>query len=262
MALRETFASRLKQMRNEKNMSFAELGKALGVSSVSLGYYERGERVPDIEVMLNICRFFKVTSDYLIGLTNNRTPENANIGDITGLSDLAITVMKFYKYCYESEDKITLPIRDTLPIINYLLENEAYQYAFWSSDVHDLLGYKNTDENDILDYDFPYEHSEHNDTTNDSIDIISKIRKYFTNPYSDNIIFLSSEGNLLSENDYKNLPHEKRNKMITYELIKQSELIEAAFLLDVNTTIKNAQKEWLSQKNKRGVPNGNNNEEK
>ena len=66
------FSERLKVLREEKGLSYQKLGEILGVSGVSLGYYERGERVPDIHTLQNVCSFFNVTSDYMIGLSDCR----------------------------------------------------------------------------------------------------------------------------------------------------------------------------------------------
>lgn len=66
------FSERLKELREEKCLSYQKLGEKLGVSGVSLGYYERGERVPDIHTLQNVCSFFNVTSDYMIGLSDFR----------------------------------------------------------------------------------------------------------------------------------------------------------------------------------------------
>lgn len=117
MYKRVTFANRLKTLRMERHLSYAGLAKKLGVSSVSLGYYEREERVPDIEVMYHICRYFNVTSDYLIGLTDNRTPEAAAIGDATGLSDLAIDSLQRHKNKGELDN--------TIDVINFIIEHNT-----------------------------------------------------------------------------------------------------------------------------------------
>lgn len=70
MEVKTTFATRLKELREAKNMNCTQLAKKLGVSSASLGYYERSERVPDIEILSKICKFFNVSADYLLGISN------------------------------------------------------------------------------------------------------------------------------------------------------------------------------------------------
>lgn len=67
---RKIFSKRLKELREENNMSCAALATRIGVTGASLGYCERGERVPDIETTQKICCVLGVTSDYLIGLSD------------------------------------------------------------------------------------------------------------------------------------------------------------------------------------------------
>lgn len=61
---------RLRELRNEKEITQSELGKILNLSQRSISQYELGIRFPD-EVVLNlIADFFDVSLDYLFGRTN------------------------------------------------------------------------------------------------------------------------------------------------------------------------------------------------
>lgn len=60
------FSDRLKELRG--NRSLQEVADAIGISRVSLGYYETGSRKPDIEMLYKICKYYNVSSDYLIGI--------------------------------------------------------------------------------------------------------------------------------------------------------------------------------------------------
>ena len=62
------FAERLKDLRKENNLSTIQLGNALGVGDSTISRWENGLRVPSIDHLYNIATFFKVSSDYLIGL--------------------------------------------------------------------------------------------------------------------------------------------------------------------------------------------------
>lgn len=72
---RKVFAARLRELREANNMSCAALAEKIGVTGASLGYYERGERVPDIETAQKLCGVFGVTSDYLLGLSDTPSPD-------------------------------------------------------------------------------------------------------------------------------------------------------------------------------------------
>lgn len=57
---------RIRRLREEKDLSQAELGKLLNISSASLSQYERGMRNPDYETLIKIANYFNVTTDYLL----------------------------------------------------------------------------------------------------------------------------------------------------------------------------------------------------
>lgn len=61
------FAHRLKNLRNQLNLSQEELGKMLGVSKVSISKYENGLQHPDLEKLLQLSDIFGVSIDYLLG---------------------------------------------------------------------------------------------------------------------------------------------------------------------------------------------------
>ena len=77
-------------MRKERGLSQAELAAELDISRTSVNLYESASRAPDITVLARYASFFSVTSDYLLGLSDNRTSENAAVGDKLGLSDKSI----------------------------------------------------------------------------------------------------------------------------------------------------------------------------
>jgi len=57
----------LKELREEKELSQAELGKEIGVKQTTISQYERGLREPDFQTLKRLCDFFAVTADYLLG---------------------------------------------------------------------------------------------------------------------------------------------------------------------------------------------------
>lgn len=60
----------LRELRIQKGLTQAELSKALQVSASSIGMYEQGRREPDNETLGRIANFFNVTTDYLLGRTD------------------------------------------------------------------------------------------------------------------------------------------------------------------------------------------------
>lgn len=62
---------KLKILRLEKGLSLQELADKFNVGKTTIANYERGDRKPDYEMIIKFCKFFDVTSDYLLGLTDD-----------------------------------------------------------------------------------------------------------------------------------------------------------------------------------------------
>ena len=62
------FSERLKELREEKNLTQEELGKAINTNIITISRWERGVRTPNINSLETLANFFKVTAGYLIGL--------------------------------------------------------------------------------------------------------------------------------------------------------------------------------------------------
>lgn len=62
-----TFGQRLKMLRQERGLSQEEMGRAVGVSSRVIGYYEADERFPKSrETLIAFAEAFSVSLDYLL----------------------------------------------------------------------------------------------------------------------------------------------------------------------------------------------------
>lgn len=64
------FAERLKELREERNLSQNDLAKEVNISVACISIWENNLRVPNIDSIIILCKFFKCSSDYLIGLTD------------------------------------------------------------------------------------------------------------------------------------------------------------------------------------------------
>ncbi len=62
------FAERLKELREDEGLSLQNLAKKIGYSDVAIGRWEREERIPNIEALVAVAKYFKVSTDYLCGL--------------------------------------------------------------------------------------------------------------------------------------------------------------------------------------------------
>ena len=63
-------AERLKELRIQKKLSILELSKFLGVSDATICRWENGKADIKSDDIITISKFFDVSADYLIGLTD------------------------------------------------------------------------------------------------------------------------------------------------------------------------------------------------
>ncbi len=71
-----TFAERLRSLRDQKGLTQDGLASALGVSRSTIGGYEAPskEREPDFAIVCRLAAFFGVSTDYLLGLSDDPSP--------------------------------------------------------------------------------------------------------------------------------------------------------------------------------------------
>lgn len=63
---------RLKELREKKRLNQEGLALKLSVSQSTISAYEVGERTPDLKTLVTIAKFFDVSIDYLVGLSEER----------------------------------------------------------------------------------------------------------------------------------------------------------------------------------------------
>ena len=69
------FGRRLAEEMKRRNITNQELADAIYVSVSAISGYRTGRRVPSMDHVVRICKTISVSSDYLLGIT-----ENAKIG--------------------------------------------------------------------------------------------------------------------------------------------------------------------------------------
>ena len=65
-----TFCENLKALRAEKGIGQVELANAIDVSKGIISLWENGLREPKLSNLITLARFFEVSLDYLVGLTD------------------------------------------------------------------------------------------------------------------------------------------------------------------------------------------------
>lgn len=62
------YGQRIKDCRQERGLTQAQLAELLSATQSTVGKYEREELQPNIDVLIKICKIFGVSADYLLGL--------------------------------------------------------------------------------------------------------------------------------------------------------------------------------------------------
>ncbi len=68
----EIFAQRLKALRKEQRRTSKELSEYLAVSQRAYLYYESATNYPDVAGLIKLADFFSVSTDYLLGRSDER----------------------------------------------------------------------------------------------------------------------------------------------------------------------------------------------
>lgn len=65
------FSERLQKLRNRTELSQKDFGAIIGASRDQISNWEQGRGEPDIETITKIADQYKITTDYLLGRTDN-----------------------------------------------------------------------------------------------------------------------------------------------------------------------------------------------
>lgn len=147
MTTGDLFAKRLTQLRKEKDLKRQQVADDLCITRASLEFYEKGKRKPDIEMTARIAKYYNVSADYLLGLSEGKKIDNElqAICKYTGLSDIVIDRMfnntkknNPYNLAYllNTIGNNTKTIKDFYYLVSHIVEFEVAAKRYY-----DLLAY-------------------------------------------------------------------------------------------------------------------------
>ena len=65
---------RLKDLREDNNLTQAALAELLHVKQNTYSQYENGQRQIPIDCLIRLARYYSVSTDYILGLTKEKRP--------------------------------------------------------------------------------------------------------------------------------------------------------------------------------------------
>ena len=64
------YRTRLKNVREDRDLTQAQIGRLLNKSQQGYNHIENGRAELKIEDLIILCKFYKLSSDYMIGLSD------------------------------------------------------------------------------------------------------------------------------------------------------------------------------------------------
>ena len=88
---------KIRILREQKGITQVELAKKLGLTRAGVNAWEMGISVPSTQYIVELARFFNVSTDYLLGLSRTATIS------VEGLSDKQIASLLEIIECYKQK---------------------------------------------------------------------------------------------------------------------------------------------------------------
>lgn len=67
------YTKRLYDLRTDNDLKQEDVAKVLKITTQAYGMYENKKRSLPIESLIILCRFYGVSSDYILGLSDDKT---------------------------------------------------------------------------------------------------------------------------------------------------------------------------------------------
>ena len=131
----DKFGIRFKEERKKKNLTQQDLATLFHLDKSSISKYENGHQRPEMETLINICDYFGVSVEYLVGQTDKKE-KNINKTDVNNITNLIeIDNNKMVKIPVLGAIKAGIPMFAEDNIIGYeyvhqeeLMQGEKYFY--------------------------------------------------------------------------------------------------------------------------------------
>ncbi|EAG7674311.1 XRE family transcriptional regulator, partial [Listeria monocytogenes] len=126
--------NRLKQLRKNNNKTQEDISKILGISRGAYSHIENGRNEPDMETIVKLANIFGVSTDYLLGRSNNgfidtiaaHIDSNATEEEIKEI--LAYIEEKRKEYANEEEIDITdIAAKKDTDVAKFVEENPDFK---------------------------------------------------------------------------------------------------------------------------------------
>ena len=232
---------RIAELRKESSLTQENLASDLHIDSSLIGHYERGRKI-SIDMLCEIAKYFKTSTDYLLGLTNCRKPKNdyRALCDDIGIDDTAVETLKDINFVYDGQYLI--------PTLNFLIKQELLppDEAFFEEQYNKIENTKTTDKEKKKAirrlhslYDRIYKKWEDKNCQ----PILSRIEDYFVAKTEDVNLCLTLSGELKKEEEITN----EIEKLHIRKKIPKQKLLEEAHFEEISDSLKKGKTKFLKE---------------
>lgn len=68
------YAERIRNLRQDNDLSQKKIADMLGIAQTTYSQYELEKRPMPIDYLIALCKFYNVSSDYMLGFTDKKNP--------------------------------------------------------------------------------------------------------------------------------------------------------------------------------------------
>ncbi len=68
------YAERIRDLREDRDLTQQQIAEMLNTSQTVYSRYERNERQLPIDMLIELCKFYNTSADYILGFTNTKLP--------------------------------------------------------------------------------------------------------------------------------------------------------------------------------------------
>ena len=68
------YVQRIRDLREDSDRTQTQVAEFLGTSQTMYARYERGANEMPIRHLVSLCKYYRVSADYILGLTDNKIP--------------------------------------------------------------------------------------------------------------------------------------------------------------------------------------------
>lgn len=121
------FGKRILDLREKSGKSQEDICSKLGVTQQTLSRYEKGQRKASTKFVVKASKYFNVSTDYLLGITDIKTPNRdiRYIHEYTGLDEISISTLNNLNNVSPQSDVSHF---NEIDIINLLLSQGCNTY--------------------------------------------------------------------------------------------------------------------------------------